>query len=37
MYTLVVILYARYCMLFASKAIIYLNEERGRAAQNNFF
>ncbi len=24
-------------MLFASKAIIYLNEERGRAARNNFF
>ncbi len=28
--------YARYCMRFASKAIIYLNEERGRAARNNF-
>ncbi len=24
-------------MLFASKAIIYLNEERGRAARSNFF
>ncbi len=36
-YTIVVILYARYCMLFASEAIIYLNEERDRVAQNNFF
>ncbi len=24
-------------MFFAGKAIIYLKEERGRAAQNNFF
>ncbi len=28
--------HARYCMLFASKAFIYLNKERGKAARNYF-